>query len=90
VDKDVLCPGDASTTWSQGDMTLEELLCDLPVVLTRVGENWVGVDICGECDPDQPGDSGKNDRANRALLKFFADRIDGTAGADRSKIDDEK
>ena len=28
VDKDVLCPEEASTTWSQGEMTLEEL-CEL-------------------------------------------------------------
>lgn len=25
VDKDVLCTADASTTWSQGDMSLEKL-----------------------------------------------------------------
>ena len=32
VDKDVLCPEEASTTWSQGEMTLEEL-CEFVKIL---------------------------------------------------------
>ena len=35
VDKDVLCTADASTTWSQGDMSLEELQKFLEIVLQQ-------------------------------------------------------
>lgn len=33
VDKDVLCPKEASTTWSQGEMTLEELCQFVKILL---------------------------------------------------------
>lgn len=36
VDKDVLCPEEASTTWSQGEMTLEEL-CQFVKILWKTG-----------------------------------------------------
>ena len=35
VDKDVLCTADASTTWSQGDMSLEKLQKFLEIVLQQ-------------------------------------------------------
>lgn len=49
VDKDVLCKDDASTTWSQGDMTLEELCQFVEILLDK--QQILGMDVCGECDP---------------------------------------
>ena len=78
VDKDVLCTEDASTTWSQGDMKLEEMLDYLRIVRNRfesVNQVIIGVDICGECDSDQMAghvsESMKNNCANEALLNLF-------------------
>lgn len=75
IDKDVLCPEDACTTWSQGEVTLEELTEYLEMILGRMascGQQAVGIDICGECDPDQMEGCDVNDRANRVLLELFA------------------
>ena len=74
IDKDVLCKEEACTTWSQGELTRKELLRCLAVLCTRLaakGQSVIGVDICGECDPDQAEGSEKNDASNRALLEFF-------------------
>lgn len=74
VDKDVLCPEDASTSWSQGDMKLTELTALLKTALGSEVTSTraiIGMDICGECDA--PGESGgeKNERANAALLELW-------------------
>ena len=66
VDKDVLCKGDASTTWSQGDMHLSELMSFLELVLER--QNILGMDVCGECDMDSCSEDFLNDHANEAIL----------------------
>ncbi len=110
IDKDVLCPEDADTNWSQGDMRLETIIrclecaaarCD---ILSKESENTdieqmdaesedvqkggaacsdltvtdlhllpgiLGVDICGECDAAEPGNSALNDHANAKLWEFF-------------------
>ena len=69
IDKDVLCPADASATWSQGDMTLEELCRFTESLLKR--QKILGMDVCGECDPDVREGNELNDRANLALLKLW-------------------
>ena len=69
VDKDVLCPGDASTTWSQGDMTLEELCQFVRILLEK--QDILGMDVCGECDPDACEGDYLNDLANRKLLELW-------------------
>lgn len=69
VDKDVLCKEDAATTWSQGDMQLSELLNFLEIVLER--QNIIGMDVCGECDPDSCSEDYLNDHANTAILKLW-------------------
>lgn len=69
VDKDVLCTADASTTWSQGDMSLEELQKFLEIVLQQ--QQILGMDICGECDPDACEKNLLNDRANQKLLELW-------------------
>ena len=69
VDKDVLCKEDASTTWSQGDMHLSELMSFLEVVLEL--QNVVGMDVCGECDMDSCSEDFLNDHANEAILRLW-------------------
>ncbi len=74
IDKDILGVADASTTWSQGDMTLKEMLAALEIVtdhFRKQGGQLLQVDICGECDPDAAADNRKNDLANRELFKFW-------------------
>ena len=69
VDKDVLCPEEASTTWSQGEMTLEELCEFVKILLEK--QDILGMDVCGECDPDACEGDHLNDLANRKLLKLW-------------------
>ena len=69
VDKDVLCKEDASTTWSQGDMHLSELMSFLEVVLEL--QNVVGMDVCGEGDQDSGSEEFLNDHANEAILRLW-------------------
>ena len=69
VDTDVLCKGDASTTWSQGDMHLSELMSFLELVLER--QNILGMDVCGECDMDSCSEDFLNDHANEAILRLW-------------------
>ena len=74
VDKDVLCPGEAYTSWSQGDMTAEELLKILEEIweqMQKRGTRFLGVDICGECDPGDNSGCSVNDAVNERLLDFF-------------------
>ena len=69
VDKDVLCPEEVSTTWSQGEMTLEELCQFVKILLEK--QDILGMDICGECDPDACEGDHLNDLANRKLLEIW-------------------
>ena len=69
VDKDVLCKGDASTTWSQGDMHLSELMSFLELELER--QNILGMDVCGECEMDSCSEYFLNDHANEAILRLW-------------------
>lgn len=69
VDKDVLCLEEASTTWSQGEMTLEELCQFVKILLEK--QDILGMDVCGECDPDACEGDHLNDLANRKLLELW-------------------
>ena len=69
VDKDVLCPEEVSTTWSQGEMTLEELCQFVKILLEK--QDILGMDVCGECDPDACEGDHLNDLANRKLLEIW-------------------
>lgn len=75
IDKDVLCPEDACTAWSQGEMRLAELLACLEVLREGIrsrGLKVIGADICGECPCDATvGEEEmlRNDRANAALFQ---------------------
>lgn len=85
IDKDVLCTEAAATTWSQGDMTLEEMLEGLSCLenhFSEKGGRILQVDICGECDPDESMENSRNDHTNSELLKFWKDclkKLDGRA-----------
>lgn len=69
VDKDVLCPEEVSMTWSQGEMTLEELCQFVKILLEK--QDILGMDVCGECDPDACEGDHLNDLANRKLLELW-------------------
>ena len=69
VDKDVLRPADADTTWSQGDMLLSELKEFLNIILKQ--RAVIGMDICGECDPDACEKNLLNDRANQEIFEVW-------------------
>ena len=74
IDKDVLCPSDAQTTWSQGDMSLDTLLSCVQTVRECAKECQAviaGVDICGEADMESVHENQANDLANQELLKAF-------------------
>lgn len=78
VDKDILCSGEADTTWSQGDMSLRELLDFLNQTAARVEAvegRILGVDICGESGGRESTESQVNEKANQMLLDFFIDRL---------------
>lgn len=74
IDKDVLCPEDAQTTWSQGDMKLSTLLSCVQTVKKCAKQYHAaiaGVDICGEADVEGIHDNRANDYANQVLLEIF-------------------
>ena len=76
IDKDVLCPEDAQTAWSQGDMHLTTLLAGVQTVLECAKETGgviAGVDICGEADVESIHENEANDFANEKLLEIFGD-----------------
>lgn len=72
IDKDVLCKEDAETTWSQGDMRIDELKDFLQIIMKK--QQVIGLDICGECDPDSCERDFLNDRANQVLLEVWMSR----------------
>lgn len=59
IDKDALCPADASTNWDQGSLTYTQLEETLLVLFKN--HKILGVDICGEramnCDFSEAGDA---------------------------------
>ena len=84
VDKDVLCMEDAATTWSQGDMKFEDLRSFLEIVLKR--QRILGLDVCGECDPDACEKDSLNDSANRELLELWTDMLPEISGKVRQNL----
>lgn len=74
VDKDVLCQGEAYTSWSQGDMTVDELLKMMEWIWDKKisqGGRILGIDICGESDSGEYSHSLVNDKTNGKLLAFL-------------------
>ena len=76
IDKDVLCPDDAQTTWSQGDMSLTELkscLEELQSFLKARKLPLQAADVCGEWEPENGGEGSPAglDLANHELLEVL-------------------
>lgn len=53
VDKDVLSADSLLTNWDQGDMKVEDLYYIVDKLYKE--HEILGIDICGECNPDQEG-----------------------------------
>ena len=70
VDKDVLNEEAATTTWSQGDLSLEELKDFLIEMKQLYGDRILGLDICGEAEDVEKNQ--KNDKANGEILQIFS------------------
>lgn len=74
IDKDVLSRDEVVTNWDQGDMDSNQLFL---LVKKLVAEGrLLGVDICGECAPDQEDCDiaaavAGNDAFNRQILEFL-------------------
>lgn len=72
IDKDVLSQEVLHTNWSQGDMSGEVLLKALEYVEKQAGDRLLGVDICGECEPEATEFQVEaNSRWNRGFLERF-------------------
>ncbi len=74
IDKDVIKADNLKTNWDQGEFTDSEVLEFTRALLT--GRKVIGVDICGECAPDQEGIDlekaiAQNDQFNRDILKLL-------------------
>ncbi len=74
IDKDILRRDELITNWDQGDVTIEQLL-ELVKELAASGR-LIGVDVCGECAPDQEGCDidravSLSDDFNRRLLEIL-------------------
>ncbi len=53
IDKDVICKDEIITNWDQGEMRAKELLAFVKAILGNC--KVLGIDVCGECAPDQEG-----------------------------------
>ena len=73
IDKDVIRREELITNWDQGDATVEQVLGMVKALLPK---GILGVDICGECAPDQENcDLDKaialSDDFNRKIMKYL-------------------
>ncbi len=77
IDKDILSSEEMFTTWSQGDLTVSELLLMTEHILDTLQKEktaLLGADICGEPDPDQSLWIPKSREINQRLLALFHER----------------
>lgn len=75
IDKDVIRTDYLRTNWDQGEFSALEVLEFTKALLT--GKEVIGVDICGECAPDQEGIDlekaiAQNDQFNRDILELLS------------------
>ena len=76
IDKDVIRREELVTNWDQGEMTKDELLKFIKELFNS--REVIGVDICGECAPDQEGiditkEASVNDELNLKIIKEIID-----------------
>lgn len=74
IDKDVLRMQDASTDWSNGNMTLMQLQAVLRIIYAH--ENVIGIDITGECSATldyftEVEDAAINNKTNVELMQMI-------------------
>ncbi len=79
VDKDVVTPDEITTNWDQGEMRVSELLATIDSFFDE--RKVIGVDICGECAPEQEGINvdeaiAGNDVFNGGILGRVLDHLD--------------
>lgn len=79
VDKDVVTPDEITTNWDQGEMRVSELLATIDRFFDE--KKVIGVDICGECAPEQEGINvdeaiAGNDAFNGEILERVLDHLD--------------
>ena len=77
VDRDILCEEEACTGWSQGDTKEEELFDFLEEVFSYLSENRIpllGIDVCGEGEPENWNGLSINDKGNGRILKFLTEK----------------
>ncbi len=75
VDKDVISRDEIITNWDQGDASTRQILKAIEACRDD-SRGLLGVDICGECAPDQEGCRLEeaiegNDRFNREVMRIF-------------------
>ena len=75
IDKDVIADSELRTNWDQGEASADFVISFVKKLMTS-GRRVIGVDICGECAPDQEGiDLGleimRNDNFNRKILTLL-------------------
>src|SRR5699024_3588906 len=77
IDKDVLDPEDALTSWDHGTLRLKQMMKMIKALFQH--ENINGIDVCGEYPVNPANDYrkadrdaiDKNDRANGYMLEYF-------------------
>lgn len=75
IDKDVLSPREVPVNWSQGILSLQEMLEGLEILWKKQEGNLLGVDICGECEKNAAAWCVKeNNRVNQVLADFWQER----------------
>lgn len=75
IDKDVLDRKELVTNWDQGEMSSDQLMSFVGEMLSE--RLVIGIDVCGECAPDQEGidveaEADRNSRFNEALLEVLS------------------
>ncbi|MBS5939073.1 arginase family protein [Clostridium sp.] len=71
IDKDVLSEDIVNTSWDQGDMNFDFLKRILHSIILKY--DIIGVDVCGDTDPNNIENIRSNDKVNERLLKFLLD-----------------
>ncbi|RKM56398.1 hypothetical protein D6853_06315 [Butyrivibrio sp. X503] len=82
VDKDVVKREELITNWDQGEMNADDLLGSIRELASAPDRKLIGIDICGECAPDQEGiDVGAamagNDEFNLKVLEILNEKTAG-------------
>jgi hypothetical protein len=77
IDKDVITRDELVTNWDQGE-TSSSFVISFAKELLNSGREVLGIDICGECAPDQEGididrETSLNDRFNELILDEIKD-----------------